>query len=80
MLPLRARCHLVPRLVRPKEWPPLFAAEEAGFDLFITADQELICRQNLTGPRIALTDILKIYSPPIQQLPKVTLFPLSSHC
>lgn len=32
----------------------LAAAEEAGFDLFITADQELGYQQNLTGRRIAL--------------------------
>jgi hypothetical protein len=32
----------------------LTAAEEAGFDLFITADQEISYQQNLTGRRIAL--------------------------
>ncbi|MBL0159206.1 MAG: hypothetical protein IPP47_19135 [Bryobacterales bacterium] len=32
----------------------LAAAEGAGFDLFITADQEISCQQNLTGRRIAL--------------------------
>jgi hypothetical protein len=32
----------------------LNAAEEAGFDLFITADQELSYQQNLTGRRIAV--------------------------
>jgi hypothetical protein len=32
----------------------LTAAEEAGFDLFITADQELSYQQNLTGRKIAL--------------------------
>jgi hypothetical protein len=32
----------------------LDAAEEAGFDLFITADQELSYQQNLTGRKIAL--------------------------
>jgi hypothetical protein len=32
----------------------LTAAEEAGFDLFITADQELSYQQNLAGRRIAL--------------------------
>ena len=32
----------------------LNAAEEAGFDLFITADQELSYQQNLTGRKIAL--------------------------
>jgi len=32
----------------------LKAAEEAGFDLFLTADQELSYQQNLTGRRIAL--------------------------
>ena len=32
----------------------LAAAEEAGFDLFITADQEISYQQNLTGRRIAL--------------------------
>ena len=32
----------------------LAAADESGFDLFITADQELGYRQNLTARRIAL--------------------------
>ncbi len=32
----------------------LSAAEEAGFDLFITADQELSYQQNLSGRRIAV--------------------------
>ena len=32
----------------------LNAAEEAGFDVFITADQELSYQQNLTGRKIAL--------------------------
>lgn len=32
----------------------LTAAEEAGFDLFITADQELSYQQNLTGRKIAV--------------------------
>jgi hypothetical protein len=32
----------------------LDAAEQAGFDLFITADQELPYQQNLTGRKIAL--------------------------
>ena len=32
----------------------LDAAEEAGFDLFITADQELSYQQNLRGRRMAL--------------------------
>jgi len=32
----------------------LSAAEEAGFDLFSTADQELSYQQNLTGRKIAL--------------------------
>ena len=32
----------------------LAAAEDAGFDLFITADQELSYQQNLTGRRIAM--------------------------
>ncbi len=32
----------------------LTAAEEAGFDLFITADQELSYQQNLSGRKIAL--------------------------
>ena len=32
----------------------LNAAEEAGFDLFITADQELSYQQNLTGREMAL--------------------------
>jgi hypothetical protein len=32
----------------------LAAAEQAGFDLFITADQELSYQQNLTGRKMAL--------------------------
>ena len=32
----------------------LSAAEEAGFDLFITADQELSYQQNLAGRKIAV--------------------------
>jgi hypothetical protein len=32
----------------------LTAAEEAGFELFITADQELSYQQNLAGRKIAL--------------------------
>jgi len=32
----------------------LKAAEAAGFDLFLTADQELSYQQNLTGRRISL--------------------------
>ena len=32
----------------------LSTAEQAGFDLFITADQELSYQQNLTGRRIAV--------------------------
>ena len=32
----------------------LDAAEQAGFELFITADQELSYRQNLTGRKMAL--------------------------
>lgn len=32
----------------------LAAAEEAGFDLFITADQELNYQQNLIGRRMAM--------------------------
>lgn len=32
----------------------LSAAEAAGFELFITADQELTYQQNLTGRRLAL--------------------------
>jgi len=32
----------------------LNAAEEAGFDLFITADQEIKYQQNLKGRRVAL--------------------------
>jgi len=32
----------------------LTAAEEAGFDLFITADQEIGYQQNLTGRKIAV--------------------------
>jgi hypothetical protein len=32
----------------------LDAAEEAGFDLFITADQSLSYQQNLTGRKMAL--------------------------
>ncbi len=35
----------------------LAAAEEAGFDLFITADQELSYQQNLTGRRLAMLDL-----------------------
>ena len=41
----------------------LVAAEEAGFDLFITADQELSYQQNLTGRRIA-----KLRQPLMQRL------------
>jgi hypothetical protein len=32
----------------------LNAAEEAGFDLFITADQEISYQQNLKGRKMAL--------------------------
>lgn len=32
----------------------LAASEEAGFDLFITADQEITYQQNLTGRRMAV--------------------------
>jgi hypothetical protein len=32
----------------------LDVAEEAGFELFITADQELSYQQNLTGRKMAL--------------------------
>ena len=32
----------------------LTAAEEAGFDLFVTADQEISYQQNLTGRKMAL--------------------------
>ncbi len=32
----------------------LDAAEQAGFELFITADQELSYRQNLTGRKMAV--------------------------
>jgi hypothetical protein len=32
----------------------LSAVDEAGYDLFITADQEIAYQQNLTGRRIAL--------------------------
>jgi len=32
----------------------LSAAEEAGFELFITADQEITYQQNLTGRKLAL--------------------------
>jgi hypothetical protein len=32
----------------------LTAAEAAGFDLFITADQEISYQQNLTGRKMAL--------------------------
>lgn len=32
----------------------LMAAEAAGFDLFITADQELTYQQNLTGRKMAV--------------------------
>jgi hypothetical protein len=37
----------------------LTAAEEAGFDLFITADQELTYQQNWTGRKIALLVLSK---------------------
>ncbi|HEY6340888.1 MAG TPA: hypothetical protein VIY49_05305 [Bryobacteraceae bacterium] len=37
-----------------KNGPLLDAAEEAGFDLFITADQELSYQQNLTDRKIAI--------------------------
>jgi predicted nuclease of predicted toxin-antitoxin system len=37
-----------------KNGPLLDAAEEAGFDLFITADQELRYQQNLKGRKIAI--------------------------
>jgi hypothetical protein len=37
-----------------KNGPLLTAAEEAGFDLFITADQELSYQQNLRSRKIAL--------------------------
>jgi hypothetical protein len=32
----------------------LNAAEEAGFELFITADQELSCQQNLKSRKMAV--------------------------
>ena len=32
----------------------LRAAEQAGFDLFVTADQELSYQQNLTGRKMAI--------------------------
>ena len=32
----------------------LDAAEGAGFDLFLSADQQLSCQQNLAGRRIAV--------------------------
>ena len=41
-------------MVRFEESALLTAAEEAGFDLFITADQDLSYQQNLTGRKIAL--------------------------
>jgi hypothetical protein len=37
-----------------KNGAPLDAAEAAGFDLFITADQELRYQQNLTGRKLAI--------------------------
>jgi len=37
-----------------KNGASLTAAEEAGFDLFITADQELSYQQNLAGRKIAV--------------------------
>jgi hypothetical protein len=37
-----------------KNGPLLDAAEEAGFDLFITADQELSYQQNLRNRKIAI--------------------------
>ena len=37
----------------------LNAAEQEGFELFITADQELSYRQNMTGRRIALLVLLR---------------------
>ena len=45
---------MVSRLVWPKNGALLEVAEEAGFELFITADQELSYQQNLTGRKIAL--------------------------
>jgi hypothetical protein len=32
----------------------LTAAEEAGFDLFVTTDKNMRCQQNLTGRKIAI--------------------------
>jgi hypothetical protein len=46
----------------------LKAAEEAGFDLFLTADQELSYQQNLTGRKVA---VLVLSTHP-------SLFPLSA--
>ena len=45
---------MVPGLSGLKNGALLKAAEEAGSDLFITADQEISYQQNLTGRRIAL--------------------------
>lgn len=36
-----------------KNGPLLTAAEEAGFELFITADQEISYQQNLSGRKLA---------------------------
>jgi len=47
----------------------LKAAEAAGFDLFLTADQELSYQQNLTGRRISLPNnwsVIKANMPNIQ--------------
>ena len=38
----------------------LTAAEEAGYELFITADQEITCQQNLTGRKMALLVLRRI--------------------
>jgi len=41
----------------------LDAAEYAGFDLFITADQELSYQQNLTGRKMALIAAIDAVKP-----------------
>ena len=49
-------CHynVVPRLVRAEKGALLRAAEVEGFDLLITADQDLSYQQNLAGRSMAL--------------------------
>ena len=45
---------MVSRLVRAEERSLLNAAEQDGFDLFITADQELSYQQNLSGRKTSI--------------------------